>query len=52
MEDKLTKNLLDVIKGGEGVNVEFKIAKKKLPNSLFETICAMLNRNGGHTKNI
>ena len=48
MEDKLTKNLLDVIKGGEGVNVEFKTAKKKIPINLFETICAMLNRNGGH----
>ena len=48
METTLPDNLINIIKGGEGISVEFKEAKKKLPTSLFETICSMLNRNGGH----
>ncbi len=32
---------------GEGISIEFKRAKDQLPSSLFETICAFLNRNGG-----
>ena len=32
---------------GEGLSVEFKLANKKLPDNLFETVCAFLNRNGG-----
>jgi len=32
---------------GEGIRVEYKEAGKSLPTSLFETICAMLNRDGG-----
>ena len=31
----------------EGSCLEFKEAKAELPETLFETICAMLNRNGG-----
>lgn len=31
----------------EGVRLEFKTAQRALPNNLFETICAMLNRDGG-----
>jgi ATP-dependent DNA helicase RecG len=38
------KRLLSV---GEGIRVEFKEAKNSLPANLFETICAMLNRDGG-----
>ena len=30
------------------MSLEFKEEKKKLPTSLFEIICSMLNRNGGH----
>lgn len=48
MIEELPNNLLKVINNGESINVEFKQAKKSLPSTLFETICAMLNRNGGH----
>ena len=44
----LPDNLLDIIKCGESTTIEFKEAKKTLPSNLFETICSMLNRNGGH----
>jgi ATP-dependent DNA helicase RecG len=32
---------------GESIRLEFKEARTALPSSLFETICAMLNREGG-----
>ena len=31
----------------EGIRLEFKEAKQALPSNLFETVCAMLNREGG-----
>lgn len=40
-------NISQILAQGEGVTIEFKKAKNKLPESLFETICAFLNRNGG-----
>jgi len=36
-----------LLKQNEGISLEFKESKSALPSSLFETICAMLNRNGG-----
>lgn len=48
MIENLPKNLIDFIKLGEGTTIEYKEAKKNLPSTLFETICSMLNRNGGH----
>ena len=36
-----------IIKGGEGIRTEFKESRARLPKNLFETICAMLNRDGG-----
>ncbi|MDP4277784.1 MAG: putative DNA binding domain-containing protein [Bacteroidota bacterium] len=42
------ENLKVIIAQGEGVEVEFKKATSTLPMSLFETICAFLNRKGGH----
>ncbi|MEW6196544.1 MAG: RNA-binding domain-containing protein [Bacteroidota bacterium] len=44
MPIELVKNLL---KQKEGIRLEFKEAKEKLPENLFETICAFLNREGG-----
>lgn len=44
----LPEYLLDIIKNGEKINVEFKTSKNNLPQSLFESVCAFLNRNGGH----
>ncbi|MDR1584008.1 MAG: putative DNA binding domain-containing protein, partial [Prevotellaceae bacterium] len=40
-------NIPKILQQGEGLSVEFKRAKNKLPESLFETVCAFLNRNGG-----
>lgn len=48
MVDEMPRYLKQVIMYGEGTTCEFKIAKNGLPSNLFETICAMLNRNGGH----
>ena len=44
----LPENLLNILKNGEKIDVELKISKNKLPSTLFETVCAFLNRNGGH----
>lgn len=38
----------NIIRNGEKVDAEFKEAKNKLPKSLFQTICAFLNRYGGN----
>lgn len=46
--EELPINLQKIIRKGESITVEFKEAKKKLPSSLFESICSMLNRSGGH----
>lgn len=48
MSEKMNNELLEIIKLGAGVTVEFKKATNKLPSNLFETICAFLNRNGGN----
>ena len=48
MIGNLPENLVTFILNGEGTTVEYKEAKKTLPTNLFETICSMLNRNGGH----
>lgn len=37
-----------LIAQGEGVEVEFKESCSSLSKSVFETICAFLNRKGGH----
>jgi ATP-dependent DNA helicase RecG len=37
-----------ILSRGEGMEVEFKKALFDLPKSTFETICAFLNRKGGH----
>ena len=36
-----------LIHQGEGLTVEFKTAQHELPQSIFETVCAFLNRLGG-----
>ena len=48
MIDQIPENLLKLIKDVESSTVEFKAAKMNLPDSLFETVCSMLNRNGWH----
>ena len=47
--EKESAKIFEMIKNGENAYVEFKeVSGSKLPSSLFETICAMLNRHGGH----
>lgn len=41
------KRIDHLLKQKEGVELEFKEASIDLPGNLFETICAMLNRDGG-----
>ena len=43
-----SKELLKIIRKGEGLTTEFKRAKKSLPENLFDSIVAFLNRNGGN----
>ena len=37
----------ELIRTGEGVDVEFKEARSELPKTFFETVCAFLNMDGG-----
>ena len=46
--EKLSIEYLDIIKKGELSTTELKTATNKLPKSLFESICAFLNRGGGN----
>ena len=39
--------ILSLIEDGEGLRIEFKECKQKLPKNVYETVCAFLNRNGG-----
>lgn len=41
------QRIINILKKGEGIRIEFKESKTKLPSNLFESICAMLNRDGG-----
>ena len=49
MDIEAIKNL---IAQGEGLHIEFKQSRDSLSRSVFETICAFLNRKGGHIFNI
>ncbi|MCC5916606.1 MAG: putative DNA binding domain-containing protein [Cryomorphaceae bacterium] len=40
--------LRNIIQRGEGIQIEFKKAQFELPKNVFESVCAMLNRQGGH----
>ena len=40
--------LKQIIQQGEGVQVEFKAAGFEIPRNVYESVCAMLNRQGGH----
>src|SRR3990167_9381248 len=41
------QELLKIIQGGESVNLEFKESKISVNRSVYETVCAFLNRHGG-----
>jgi len=42
------EKLSALISGGEGLTVAFKQSRIRLNKDVFETVCAFLNRNGGH----
>lgn len=47
--NKMTTNKLkEILKNGEGIDVEFKTSQFELNKDSFESICAFLNRKGGH----
>lgn len=46
-ESQNIKRVKHLLQQGEGVRLEYKEARTKLPKSLFESICGMLNRDGG-----
>ena len=43
----MMQKILDAIRKGEGLKIEFKECKNKLNKDVYETVCAFLNRNGG-----
>ena len=38
----------EILRNGESITVEFKQSRNKLNKDVFESVCAFLNRNGGH----
>jgi len=38
----------ELLAQGEGVTVEFKRATDKIPDGVYQTVCAFLNRAGGY----
>lgn len=43
----LPKELLQLIRHGENYQIEYKEAKTDLPKTLFDSVCAFSNREGG-----
>lgn len=41
-------NIKHIIAKGEGIDIEFKESQNSLTRSVFSSICAFLNRRGGH----
>lgn len=44
----MNNKLLEIIKKGEGIETEFKESYTKINNDVYQTVCAFLNRFGGH----
>ena len=40
--------IIELIKKGEKIDVEFKESKVALNKDVFDTVCSFSNRNGGH----
>lgn len=43
-----TERIKEILKEGEGLEIEFKTSEFELNKDVFESICAFLNRKGGH----
>jgi ATP-dependent DNA helicase RecG len=41
------KQLIELIRKGEGIDLEFKACRNQLNRDVYETVCAFLNRYGG-----
>jgi len=41
------RQLLEMIRKGEGMDLEFKTCRNQLSRDVYETVCAFLNRHGG-----
>lgn len=41
-------NIRELLHAGEGLDVEFKTCRDALNRDVFESVCAFLNRHGGH----
>ena len=44
----LPQELLELIRGGENITVEFKKSRTEVTKDVYETVCAFSNRDGGH----
>ena len=44
----MIEQVRQILKEGEGITVEFKTSRNELNKNAFESICAFLNRKGGH----
>ena len=40
--------LLNLINGGENIQVEFKKSTNEMTKDVYDTVCAFSNRDGGH----
>ena len=45
---ELSIELINLIKSGENITVEFKQATNALNKDVYDTVCAFCNREGGH----
>jgi ATP-dependent DNA helicase RecG len=41
-------DITSLIARGEGIDIEFKKCENKLTQDVYQTVCAFLNRAGGH----
>lgn len=46
--ENIPNHIIELIKKGEGIDIEFKTSLAKLNKDTFESICAFLNTTGGH----
>ena len=44
---EMIEKLINAIKTGESVNIEFKSCTNKISSSVYDTICSFSNRSGG-----
>lgn len=44
----ISEQLKSIIRDGEGLTVEFKECMFQVNKDVYETVCAFLNRSGGH----